>query len=115
MRTDADRAYDKLRYEQFQIRRQAVIAAFGGECFVCGDADNLHLHHEQYVAGESDYPRHARSMSARLKRVEEAEKHPERFRLLCATCHGLVHAVEEGDITEADAVKQIQERIEHGD
>lgn len=68
---------------------------FNGECYLCAKpaGRNFHLHHHEYHPTESDYPRSGRSLYIRLKRLSEAEIHPERFRLLCARCHRRVEGL----------------------
>lgn len=87
------REYDKLRarkvYGDYKNRRKLLLEKLGYKCFLCEkDApSNFHLHHLNYDNPESDYPRHARSMYIRLKRLSEAERFPERFSILCPRCH----------------------------
>ena len=84
--------YDRRRYADFQQRRAAVMLLFGGKCWLCEKPaeTGFHLHHKEYHPTESDYPRHARTFWVRLKRLKEAEEHPERFCLLCDNDHKLV-------------------------
>lgn len=92
--------YDRERarkvYEDFKDRRATLLRdVFGGTCALCERAmeKGLHLHHVEYHPEDSNYPRHSRSMYVRLKRLVEAENHPERFTALCPTCHCLVESV----------------------
>ncbi len=63
--------------------------------FICESKayKGFHLHHDSYHPEESNYPTHGKTMYIRLKRLAEAEKNPERFRLLDSTCHTLVESV----------------------
>ena len=70
-------------------RRELVLQNLGGKCVNCGTKKRLHLHHVKYekdsarwVEGKHD-PYNARE--------KEAYEHPERFELLCVTCHGDYH------------------------
>ena len=70
-------------------RRKRVLEKLGGKCERCGTKHRLHLHHIYYakdsvrwVEGKHD-PYNARE--------KEADQHPERFQLLCVTCHGNYH------------------------
>ncbi len=89
------KAYDRRRYADFQVRRAAVMTLLGGKCYLCDKLAEagFHLHHVVYDPVESNYPRHARSLYVRFKRVKEAEAHPERFCLLCDKDHKLVEMV----------------------
>lgn len=92
--------YDRLRakrtYEDFKKRKNnLVVNVFNGKCFLCSaeHRKGFHLHHVFYHAIESNYPRNSKAMSTRLKRLAEAEKNPERFRLLCPKCHILLESL----------------------
>jgi len=70
-------------------RRELVLEKLGGKCAVCGTTKRLHLHHIYYskdsarwVEGKHD---------PYNQREKEAYEHPERFKLLCVTCHGNYH------------------------
>jgi hypothetical protein len=92
------REYDRQRaqrvYADFKERKQRMIELLGGKCCICGvEHARFHLHHIIYHPTESNYPRHSKAMSVRLKRLLEAEQHPERFKLLCGKCHLAVEHV----------------------
>lgn len=91
MQTVRKKVYDRLRmsrlYRDFKRRRRAVIKLLGGVCKVCGTKRNLHLHHKKYHKTESNYPRNTKSFWTRFRRVKEAEAHPKRFCVLCASHH----------------------------
>lgn len=95
---DSDRKYSAAKYEQFRIDKDHLcLNILGGMCYICEndeDAHEFHLHHLEYVEGESDYDRNSKSFHTRRKRVDEALAHPERFRLLCAPCHRSVSSVQ---------------------
>ena len=92
--------YDRKRaaklYGVFKKRRMALFKELGGCCSLCSKkaVKGFHLHHVKYHAEESDCPTHSKSMSVRLKRLEEAEQNPDRFRLLCPRCHMTISHLE---------------------
>jgi len=72
-------------------RRERVLEKLGGKCEGCGTTKRLHLHHVYYskdsarwVEGKHD---------PYNQREKEADEHPERFKLLCVTCHGDHHSI----------------------
>lgn len=95
---DAER--QRILYAEYQERRLALEEKFGNVCYLCKQSKrkNFHLHHRYYHPIESNYPRHSKSMNVRWKRLKEAEEHPERFALLCPTCHRMLETFKHGDI-----------------
>ena len=93
-----DRKYSAKRYADFRERKDRLcLETLGGRCYVCQDEENaneFHLHHLEYMEEESEYERDSKSMHIRRKRLEEAEAHPERFRLLCPKCHRAVSSIQ---------------------
>lgn len=97
------RAYDRKRqaegYIAYKERRAEYEHQRGDKCESCSrkrdgsKGTELHLHHIYYHPIESDYPRKGHGHS-RVKRLEEAIAHPERFVLLCMCCHGTVHKLQ---------------------
>lgn len=67
---------NKLSYH-FRKRNQAL-DLFGNKCEVCKDIENLQFHHRIYVES------HQQNVHL------EVLRHPDRFVLLCRTCHLLV-------------------------
>lgn len=97
--------YDALNqrkvYDRFKENRTKVYESLGGKCQVCGKVPRaFHLHHVIYHPIESNYPTHSKAMNIRIKRVNEALAHPERFALLCGRCHQLVTLVSTVGITK---------------
>ncbi len=90
-----NRARQKKIYGGYQQRRVTLFKTLGDKCFICESKayKGFNLHHDSYDPEESNYPTHARTMHVRLKRLAEAEKNPERFRLLDPTCHTLVESI----------------------
>lgn len=67
--------------------RQKVIENLGGKCQDCGTTEKLQLHH-RYYAKDSIRPKvHNEAGNQTVRRVKEAIAHPERFSLLCLSCH----------------------------
>jgi 5-methylcytosine-specific restriction endonuclease McrA len=85
---------DEERYARFREKKDQISRDFfGGKCFLCGRTDNYqeyHLHHIEYDPEESNYDTHSRAFWTRVRRLKEATEHPERFRLLCQSCHRLI-------------------------
>ena len=94
------KTYDRERarriYKEFQERRKILFRNLGNECYMCHKEaiKGFHLHHVEYHEVESNYPTHSKSMYVRLKRLNEAENNPTRFRLLCPNCHQLISSWE---------------------
>lgn len=111
---DEKRAYNRARqrivYEKFKESRLDVFCKLGNECYLCGKPPNknFQLHHVSYHGTESDYPRHAKAMNVRLKRVKEAQDNPERFRLLCPPCHRIVTMMECSPNLRIERLKEFQ-------
>lgn len=119
-----DRKYSAAKYEQFRIdKNHLCLNVLGGMCYICEEDENaheFHLHHLEYVEGESDYDRNSKSFHTRRKRVDEALEHPYRFKLLCATCHRSVSSIQghiermvtraaDRKVLDQDAKKRLQE------
>ena len=68
-------------------KRKQALQNLGGKCVKCGSKDKLHLHHIKYAKDSVRW----NDKSDDVKRVKEALEHPERFELLCVTCHGNYH------------------------
>jgi len=69
--------------------RDKAIQNLGGKCTDCGATEYLHLHHITYA---KDSVR-ASDKSDDSRRAKEAFEHPERFMLLCKTCHMKLHDI----------------------
>ena len=95
-----DAAHQRKLYVVYRQQRDDLEEQLGNVCYLCkqGKRNCFHLHHREYHPTESNYPRHSNAMSVRRKRLKEAQAHPERFALLCPTCHRLITALEFGDI-----------------
>lgn len=89
-----DRQYTQARYTVYRKRRHQVLSTlFAGRCFLCGATEgfeSFQLHHVEYHPTESNYGRQSDSQATKVRRLKEAAQNPERFRLLCNTCHRIV-------------------------
>jgi hypothetical protein len=79
------------QYGRFRNQKDTLTyEVFGGKCNLCdttkGNPCHYHLHHLVYV-GDYHYPRNTKFQWTREQRVKEATAHPERFMLLCESCH----------------------------
>lgn len=78
----------KRRRELYRMKckaiRDALINSLGGQCYVCGGDKKLLLHHLFY---QNDDDR----LQQTIKTLAEAQKHPERFIVLCRVCHRDLH------------------------
>ena len=87
-RKEYDRNRSRTSYENFKERKIRIVNLLDGKCKLCeSEEKGLHLHHAIYHPTESDFKRTSRSLWNRLRRLKEAEEHPERFQLLCGRCH----------------------------
>jgi len=97
-KAEYDRKYQKnVKYPEYRATKLKVVTdLFGGVCFTCESSTNphtFHFHHIIYDAVGSNYKRTGQSMSLRWTRLLEAQSYPERFRLLCPTCHMRVTSI----------------------
>lgn len=69
--------------------REKIKEIFGEKCQKCGSTNKLQLHHK-YYASDSIRPRNSEPGYVSLSRKKEAIEHPERFVLLCITCHNKI-------------------------
>jgi len=84
------------RFQRIKDERLGVLKALGGKCQVCGRAKNrLELHHKVYEDG-SVRPEvyKANHTKGWIATIVEARTHPERFAILCNSCHKFVTWVE---------------------
>ncbi len=105
-----DAAHQRKLYAEYKERRAKLEESMGNECYLCHQGKRLcfHLHHRTYHPTESNYPRNSKAMNVRRKRLKEAEDHPERFALLCPTCHRIITALEFGSI-DIERLKELLE------
>ncbi len=77
----------KYPYYNYIKLRKRCLELLGGMCQMCKRVDKLQLHHN-YYAKDSIRPKvHRESGNQTKKRMKEAISHPERFSLLCLSCH----------------------------
>ena len=70
-------------------RRERVLQKLGGKCEGCGAKQRLHLHLIYYSKNSAKWVEGKHDPYN--QREKEADEHPERFLLLCPTCHGDYH------------------------
>ena len=77
--------------ENFRKRTRAkAFAILGSKCQECGTEKKLQLHHK-YYAPDSIYPKtHNESGWTGSLRAKEAIAHPERFMVVCLSCHNSI-------------------------
>jgi hypothetical protein len=97
-----DAQHQRNLYKKYREDRNNLEKSMGNKCYLCDQEKRncFHLHHREYHPTESNYPRNSRSMYVRRKRLKEAQEHPERFALLCPTCHRLLHSLERSIINK---------------
>lgn len=61
----------------------------GGKCQRCGTKEKLQLHHKYYAKDSVRSTQHESGRPS-VNRAKEALKHPERFSLLCLSCHNSI-------------------------
>jgi DNA-directed RNA polymerase subunit M/transcription elongation factor TFIIS len=95
-RLNARRSKHRVAYfQRIKDERQAVLKALGGKCHVCGrPKTRLELHRK--ACGEDGvrevYKRnHTKGW---IETMREARTHPERFAILCNSCHKFVTWIE---------------------
>jgi 5-methylcytosine-specific restriction endonuclease McrA len=112
-----DRSYSAERYVKFREEKTAISRdLFGGKCSLCGRTDGyekFHFHHVLYHDEDSAYKRNSKALWTRLLRVKEAQAHPERFVLLCQSCHRLVTHLGNYFLRRANERKLDAAAIEH--
>lgn len=81
------RAYE-LKKQYYQRDRSKAINLLGNNCDICKDKNKLEFHHLYYALD---------SRSSNKLIFYEVLKHPERFQLLCSTCHKLVTFIQKDD------------------
>ncbi len=77
---DQNRTYKR---QWAKARQMEMIAKLGGKCFGCGltNSGKLGFHHLSYPNGKP---------KTRTVLFHEVDEHPEKFRLLCDSCHSMV-------------------------
>jgi hypothetical protein len=90
--------YKRIDYHR---NRQRAYKMIGGCCQVCQSRDRLEFHHLYYGLDSRD--------SKQLIHLE-VFKHPERFQLLCRTCHSIVTLVQ-SDPRGLEKARLVLERL----
>ena len=81
----------RLTNQQKNLRlkiRKIAVKLTGKECHFCNTTEKLHLHHLWY---EPDSVK-SNATGSTTERIREAIRNPERFVLLCISCHSKLTA-----------------------
>lgn len=73
--------------ESYIALRKIATDKLGGVCKNCNTKNGLQLHHQYYAKDSIRQKVHNECGNQTVKRVKEAILHPERFALLCLSCH----------------------------
>jgi len=82
--------HDTSYYKQTQELKLKITKVFGSNCQLCKSNKNLQLHHVIYGPDSIRPKSHNENGSRSLKRKQEAVNHPERFLLICLSCHNKI-------------------------
>ena len=77
-------------YKKTQELKLKITTIFGAKCELCKSNKNLQLHHVIYGPDSIRPQSHNENGSHSLKRKQEAINHPERFLLICLSCHNKI-------------------------
>lgn len=81
---------DSWYYKKTQELKLKITTLFGSECQLCKSNENLQLHHVIYGPDSIRPKTHNENGSRSLKRKQEAVDYPERFLLICLSCHNKI-------------------------
>ena len=98
---DDHRVYMREYIQKLRIKAFKKLGTF---CWACYSTDKLHLHHDYYT---KDSAMSSKSGGHSEKRYREAIIHPERFMVLCSSCHHRFHQLEQADKYLEDPIKRI--------
>lgn len=76
-------------YKEVERLKKIIKEIFGSKCMICKSIKNLQLHHE-YIASDSIPGKDNEHGWDTVKRKREAVKYPERFLLICLSCHNTI-------------------------
>lgn len=84
------------RFQRISDEREGVLRVMGAKCGVCGKPKKrLELHHKIYEADSVDTKEYRQNRTKGwIGILREARAHPERFALLCNSCHKFVTWIE---------------------
>ena len=82
--------HDSWYYKKTQELKSKITKIFGSNCELCKSDKNLQLHHVIYGPDSIRPKSHNENGSQSLKRKQEAVDHPERFLLICLSCHNKI-------------------------
>ena len=89
-----------MRKEYYEPRQKAI-SLLGGKCEICEDKNRLEFHHLYYAID-------SRKATAGIHK--EVLQYPERFQLLCATCHRIITWIKK-DMNGLNKARLILERL----
>ncbi|MCZ6582670.1 MAG: hypothetical protein O6761_05820 [Thaumarchaeota archaeon] len=76
-------------YKEVERLKKRIKEIFGLKCMICQSVKNLQLHHK-YLVPDSIPGKDNENGWATVKRKREAVDHPERFSLICLSCHNSI-------------------------
>lgn len=91
-------------FQRWKEKRNELIQQFGGKCQICGYAKRVEFHHRIYAEDSAS----GTGRSSTVRSTKEAIKHPERFILLCHSCHRTIHIFSDNE----NAWRTLKELIE---
>lgn len=80
------------KIDKIKLKRKQVSILLGGKCTLClkNFGKNFHFHHIQYRIGEKRHSDFTSWMKYNEYVLPIIQKIPEKFSLLCNTCHRLI-------------------------
>jgi len=80
------------KINEIKLKRKQVAILLGGKCILCLKkfGKNFHFHHIQYRVGEKKHSDFTSWTSYNEYVLPIIQKIPEKFALLCNTCHRLI-------------------------
>jgi len=80
------------KIEKIKLKRKQVAELLGGKCILCLKkfGKNFHFHHIEYRIGEKIYSDFKSGTSYNEYVLQIIQKIPQKFALLCNTCHRLI-------------------------
>ena len=80
------------KIDKIKLKRKDVSITLGGECVICLKkfGKNFHFHHIEYRVGEKKHSDFKSWIDYNLYVLPIIQSIPEKFALLCNTCHRLI-------------------------
>jgi hypothetical protein len=85
-RVNINRRYQKYYYEL----KEKALGSVCIKCEICKTRNNLQLHHRYYAKNSIRPKVHREAGNKTLQRWKEAVSYPQRFQVLCLSCHNSV-------------------------